>query len=125
MTRCSCRGGGLRRHGRRPARRLPLNWRLTLQKPVTTDDGAGGEMMAWRDHATVYAALIPLCARDVLFAGMESGEVLWEVRLRWRDDVQAGDRFLRRDGALLLVQAVFDPDGRRRFLICRCLERPQ
>ncbi len=124
MSQCSCRGSFRRRH-RKPVRRPFPNRRLTLQKPVKSDDGAGGETITWQDQAVIYAVLFPLCASETLLADMESGTVLWEAHLRWRNDVHAGDRFVRDDGGVLQVQAVFDPDGRRRLLICRCLERPQ
>ena len=124
MARCSCRGGRLRRMRRSAASRTMLRWRLILQKPVKDDDEAGGETVSWQDHAVLFAALVPVCGNAETFADAESSYLVWEVRLRWRQDIQAGDRLVRSDGGILTIQTVHDPDGRRRFLICRCLERP-
>ena len=95
--------------------------RLTLQAAVDTASLDGGATRVFADVADVWAAIEPI-AGDAAFAADRAEDVaMVRVTLRWRADVLEGQRFV--DGArMLVIRSKSDPDGRRRFLVCRCQE---
>lgn len=95
--------------------------RLTLERPVETADGGGGVVTAWEEVARLPAAVTALGAEEAVVAGRRDGFASLRVVIRHRDGVVGGMRF--RDGAdVLRVVATYDPDGRRRSLVCLCEE---
>ena len=97
--------------------------RLTLQEPLAVDDGAGGQARAWRELAALWAAIRPRSGGEGAWCDAPAGHLSSEVVIRWRPDVRPGMRFAA-EGRVFDIRAVFDPDGRRRRLVCHCLERP-
>ena len=101
-----------------------LRRRLRLQRPVGTDDGSGGETTSWQDVATLWAAVTPLSGHFSRRADEPAGELFLRVELRHRPGLSPGMRFLTEDGTPLFIEAVHDPDGTRRRLVCRCHVQP-
>lgn len=96
------------------ARRL----RVTLQAPAEVADAIGGTSRAWADVATLWARLEPMPhATERAEAQRAEGAVAHRLTLRWRGDVSGVNRFTLA-GKILGVTAVYDPDGRRRDLVC-------
>ena len=108
----------------RPSRIAPMNRRLTLQAPQETDDGAGGMTLAWRDVATLWAAIRPHAAAEGLWASQPAARLSSEITIRYRDDVWPEMRFVSASGRIFDIRAAFDPDGSRRRLVCLCGEEP-
>ena len=98
-------------------------YRLTLQQPLETADDIGGVSVTWSDVATLWAEVRPKTGREGLWADMPAGRLASLIVIRHRVGVRPDMRFT--DGARIFdIRAVFDPDGRRRFLHCLCVEQP-
>ncbi len=98
-----------------------LRQRVTLEAPVDTPDGAGGFARSYAPVAQVWARIAPTSAREDFVEQRAEQSISHLVTIRWRDDVASAMRFSFR-GRKLLIRSVFDPDERRRFLICQCEE---
>ncbi len=101
----------------------PMRARLVLQEPVETDDGSGGVFIAWRDVAPLWAEIRPGSGGEGLWADAPAGRMSQEIVIRWRPGVHPAMRLVGA-GRVHDIHAVFDPDGRRRRLVCLCLEQP-
>lgn len=67
-----------------------LRHRVTIQKPVETqDDESGAVDVVWHDVATVWAAIEPLSAREFIAAQAEDSRISARVTIRYRQDVTA------------------------------------
>jgi SPP1 family predicted phage head-tail adaptor len=98
-----------------------LRRRLILERPIETSDGGGGVVTAWEEVARLPAAVAALDAEEAIVAGRRDGFVTQRVVIRHRGDVVGGMRFI--DGAAVLrIVATYDPEGRRRSLVCLCEE---
>ena len=98
-----------------------LRHRLRLETPIDVSDGIGGFSRSYRTIGYLWARV------DAIAAGQQFSEQKFEqttsyqIDLRWRADVVTGMRFVFRE-RMLLIHAVRDPDGARRFLTCACEE---
>lgn len=98
-----------------------LRHRLVLEQPVFTSDGGGGTTRSWQVTATLWAAVTPMSLAGAADAEQPGGRIGYRVICRYRSDLRPGQRF--RDGQQHLdIYAVVDPDGRRRWVECRCRE---
>ncbi|MBU3887450.1 phage head closure protein [Methylosinus sp. KRF6] len=98
-----------------------LRLRMGLEAPVDTPDDSGAMTRSYVTIADVWTKLTPLSG-EARFVEERQEQVLeWLAQLRWRADV-ASEMRLVAGGRRLRVLAVYDPDGRRRFLWCRCEE---
>ena len=95
------------------ARRL----RVTLEQPVETPDGIGGTTRSFAPYAMLWARLEPLSASERSEAQAAHAAVSHRLTIRWRGDVTAAMRFVVA-GTIYPVKASFDPEGRRRNLVC-------
>lgn len=104
-----------------------LDKRVTLQKRVETDDGGGGQTIAWTDTVTVWAKIEPGRGREFLAAQQLRPELSHMVTMRYRPTVTAKHRlkYLSRGTMrLFLVHAVTDPLERHERLVLYCSEEP-
>lgn len=99
-----------------------LDRRLTLQSMSRTADGAGGASVAWSLVAEVWGAVTGVSGAERMDAEGLKGQVTHQVRIRHRDGVSPGMRFLFGTRELD-IRAVIEIGGRRRFLKCMCEER--
>lgn len=95
------------------ARRL----RATLQEPVDAPDGIGGTTRSFVPRITLWARLEPSRAQERGEAQAALAAVSHRLTIRWRGDVTVAMRFAA-GASLYRVIAVYDPDGRRRNLVC-------
>ncbi len=100
-----------------------MRTRTTLQAPVETDDGAGGVSIGWEDVAEVWAEVRPRRGGESLWADAPAGRLSSEIVMRWRNDVWPGMRIVAGERTFD-IRAAYDPDGRRRHVVCLCLEVP-
>lgn len=98
-----------------------LRHRVTLEAPVDAPDGAGGYTRSFTPSANLWARITPSGAREDFVEQRAEQAVSHVVTIRWRDDVTKDMRFVHR-GRRLRIQSAFDPDERRRFLVCQCEE---
>jgi SPP1 family predicted phage head-tail adaptor len=98
-----------------------LRRRMTLEAAVDTPDDSGSMTRIYAPLAQVWAKVTPLSGEAQFVAEREEQAVRYTALIRWREDVTSRMR-LSDDRLLLLIHSVCDPDGRRRFLLCRCEE---
>lgn len=99
-----------------------LNWRLTLQAPVDTPDGAGGSTRSYADVTTLWAKVEPVSARTDIVAAAAGATVTHRIVIRRGPDVTTRHRLL--EGARIYrVIAVRDEDSSRRFRLIHAEER--
>lgn len=96
--------------------------RLVIEAPTETPDGAGGALVSWVDAGSCWARVRPQSGREAADRDQLAGEVAFEVMLRWREDVGPKNRF-RVGSRVIEISSAVDPDGRRRVLVCRCIEK--
>jgi SPP1 family predicted phage head-tail adaptor len=98
-----------------------LRQRVTLEAPVDTPDDSGSMTRSYAPLAQIWAKLTPLSGEARFVAEREEQAITCVVLIRWRADVTSRMRLVAGARALL-IHSVYDPDGRRRFLLCRCEE---
>jgi SPP1 family predicted phage head-tail adaptor len=98
-----------------------LRHRVTIERPVGTPDGAGGETVTWETLAAAWAEVRPLTAAEKTVAGHAAAVLTHRVTLRQRDGIAGGMRIVHR-GRLLQIRAVRDPDEAGRWLVAECGE---
>ena len=65
-----------------------LTEQVTLRSQTPTDDGAGGQTVAWADYATVFARIRPLSGNERQAAQRTAAAGMFLVVIRNRDDVK-------------------------------------
>lgn len=98
-----------------------LRTRATLEQPVDTVDSAGALLRTWTPVADVWAKVTPRNGAESFAAGAQESAIAYDATIRWRADASSPMR-LRIGARALYIRAAFDPDGRKRFLVCRCEE---
>ena len=98
-----------------------LRTRAILEAPVDTVDDSGALVRVWQSVASVWASVSPKRGAELFVAGEQESVLTSEVVVRWRPEVASPMRF-RIGARALLIRTAFDPDGRRRFLVCTCEE---
>lgn len=91
--------------------------RLTLEGLAETATALGGASLGWQTVATLWGAVEMNTGRETGEAGQAIGERTGRVTLPFHEGIDARSRF-RLAGRVLEVTAAFDPDGRRRQLVC-------
>lgn len=98
-----------------------LRHRVALERPVDTPDGAGGASRVWTKVADLWTAITPVSVSERLAAEALEATATHRVRIRHRTDVTSDMRFVL-GSRVFRVEAVSDPDQRRRWLDCLCRE---
>lgn len=81
-----------------------LNKRITVQSPAGNRDAYGERTTTWTDVATVWAAVMPLSARELQAGGAIHGELTHKVQVRYSAALAAADASWRiMFGARILV----------------------
>jgi SPP1 family predicted phage head-tail adaptor len=96
-----------------------LRHRVSLQAATEMTVAGGGADVVWQTVADLWASVATVSGRERTQADGLRGDTLFDVTIRHRPGVDTAHRFIH-DGAVLDVRSVMDPDGRRRWLVCRC-----
>ena len=99
-----------------------LNRRLLLESPAITPDGAGGVVHGYQTLTTLWAALIPVSARDEFVADSVGTTATHRVIIRMGPDVTTRHR-LRTGSRIFTILTIRDQDGEGRFLEIDVTER--
>lgn len=99
-----------------------LNRRLVLEEPVDTPDGAGGVTRVYQTVATLWAALVPVGASNVVFADGSGVTVTHRIIIRSGLELTARHRF-RLGARIFQIVALRGQDGEGRFLDIAAEER--
>ncbi|GLK69902.1 head-tail adaptor protein [Ancylobacter dichloromethanicus] len=97
-----------------------LRHRLVQETPVTTPDGLGGASVSFIAVDALWGA-VETRGTPAEIADRPGALLAHTVTVRAPATVQPGDR-LRCGARRFLVEAVSDPDGRGRYLVCDCRE---
>lgn len=81
-----------------------LTERVRIEKPVTTNDGFGGQNVVWSELATVFAAVqsFNTYARERGLGEQNVSVAGYRVRIRVRDDVDASMRVVWKNRVLAI-----------------------
>ena len=84
-----------------------LRHRVTLKKPIKTDDGQGGYSIDWngRDVKIWAEMLVPSFRQQVINGGLQSVEQV-QARIRKGSGAAIGDRIVWADGNTFDVMAI-------------------
>ena len=91
--------------------------RLSLEAPVGTPDGLGGQTQVFETVGAFWAQMEWLAGSEAWRQGRPEQLGTYRVTLRWRGDLDAGKR-LRHGDRIFDIRSVADPDGSRRQLLC-------
>lgn len=99
-----------------------LRHRLIIERSVRTPDGGGGVSENWVQLAEVWAAIEPLSGVERVEAARLTGRHMYEIRMRYRSDVEPAMRFALGD-RLFHILSLEDVGARGRWLRALCEER--
>ncbi len=97
-----------------------LRHRVTLQKPVETQNAYGEPELRWQTvSSNIWASISPLRGREYLTAQQMTSEITAKVCMRYRMDVTAKMKIMK--GAdEYLIEDIINPDERNRELELMC-----
>lgn len=78
-------------------------------------------MRVWTPLADIWAMIAPQRGSETFGADAQESVIAHQVTIRWRPDASSPMRF-RLGSRALYIRAAFDPDARKRFLVCTCEE---
>lgn len=93
-----------------------LRHRVEIQRRAEALDEYGQDTEAWLPVATVWAAVESLRGRELETTATRLAEASHKIRIRYRTGVHPTMRVVGQDGRVFDIQAVLDPDDRRREL---------
>ncbi|GGV13600.1 head-tail adaptor protein [Streptomyces spectabilis] len=100
-----------------------LNGRVEVWRPVTADDGGGGQDTTWVLQATLRARLAQPSARERQAADQAEADLTHIVYLTPGADVRRGDELRTTAAVVLEVTAVFEPSAPGTYLRADCTAR--
>lgn len=95
--------------------------RVSLEAPQETANALGGAAIQYQPLVTLWARLEARGGAEKLRGGRLEGTSDTRITLRWRGGVDTRHR-LRLGSRIFAIRAAFDPDGRKRDLVCLCEE---
>ena len=72
----------------------PLRHRITVQKPVETQDAFGEVDVTWATHVESWASVDPISSRESFQASRDHAEMTHRVRMRYRPGITHKMRIL-------------------------------
>ncbi|MGF6607056.1 SPP1 family predicted phage head-tail adaptor [Paraburkholderia sp. WSM4175] len=98
----------------------PLIHRVRIEAPVVGMDNSNAPAVkAWREVATVYAAIESLSGREWLASSEFRSDVTTRIRIRWREDIDASMRVLHHATIYRIDAVLPQHQGRSEvFLLC-------
>ncbi len=102
-----------------------LRHRVTIQKPVETQDtDSGAVIVSWQDVATVWSEIAPLSAREFIAAQAEDSKINTRITIRYRNDVTAKMRLYHssKDMYYNIEGVLSDKDSGLEYLTLPCSE---
>ncbi len=96
-----------------------LRRRARLENPVETPDTAGGTLAEWTLLSEHWVALVPVSGQEVYEGARETPTITHRILLRCPRALRPrpDQRFVI-GPRIFAIRAVFDRDGRGRFLTC-------
>ena len=101
-----------------------LRHRITIQNPTKQRNQVGETVLAWKDLATVWAAVEPVSGKEFFAAKQVIAEVTHKIRTRYRPGISPQSRVLF-NGRTFEVNSVINRDERNRELEIMATEQPE
>ena len=98
-----------------------LNKRITLQLSTRVVDGMGGFTVTWSDHATVWAAIWPTSAKEMVAANAVTMQITHRIRIRYRSSVRASWR-VKFGNRYFAIVSILNPSEKNEWLDIMCRE---
>lgn len=98
-----------------------LRHRITFQYQTKVADGMGGFATTWTDAATVWAALWPTSANEVIAANATSMVVSHRIRIRYRSVLKASWR-IKFGNRYFSIVGIINPNEKGELLDLMCKE---
>lgn len=95
--------------------------RMVLEAPVETVNALGGATIAFQPITTLWAQLEARGGTERDRGGRLEGTTDSRITIRWRGGIDARMRFTF-GARVFAIRSSFDPDGRKRDLVCVCEE---
>lgn len=99
-----------------------LRHRITIEREVRSDDGAGGASVTWQPVADVFAAIWTRSSDENFVHDRIAGRATHDIWIRFRADI-APDMQVRWGERVFDVRGVIDVEDRGRWLKCPAEER--
>jgi SPP1 family predicted phage head-tail adaptor len=96
-----------------------MKYRVTIQQPVLTPDGAGGFSESWQNFVTapvVYAAITPLATGEQMKYGQIEATTTHHIVIRYRTDIAPGMILIDEDAVVYNVISVTAQNGAKAYL---------
>lgn len=116
--------GGGKAYGKPDALSRRLRQVLTLQRENASQDAYGESVPSWTDVDTAVRGEVRISGgSEFAQAGQQIATITADITIRFRSDVTLTPqhRFVWQSRNFNVV-ATFDPDGFRKYLVCRCVE---
>lgn len=97
-----------------------LRHQITIQRPVETQDAAGGVVTSWVDVASPRAEVVGLAGREYFAAQGVHSEITTKIRIRYRAGLSATMRALHGATVYEIAAPPLDPTGKRDELHLLC-----
>ena len=98
-----------------------LNKRITLQYQTKVSDNMGGFVVAWTDAATVFAAIWPTSAAELVAANATSMVISHRIRIRYRSVVKPSWR-VKFGNRYFTIISILNPSEKNQMLDLMCKE---
>lgn len=98
-----------------------MRQRITLQGSAKAADDGGGAALVWSDIAGLWARVTPVSGSETEQAMRLAAIQRYVVRMRFRPDVNSGQRFVFK-GRVLNIRSVRNLDERSQWIECVCEE---
>jgi SPP1 family predicted phage head-tail adaptor len=92
-----------------------LRHRITIRRSAEVKNARGGLEDSWTDVATVWAEVKGLDGRESVMERVLQGVSVYQVTIRWRDDLRTSDQLAGAvfGGRDVNITSLVDPDGKR------------
>lgn len=100
----------------------PMRHRVEIQERITSRGSYGEVVPEWATVATVWGEVLPLSGRELYQAQAVRPDVTHRVTVRYREGLSPRNRLFI-DGDIYEIFAVLNPDGRKRYHTCDCIQR--
>ncbi|SDF69755.1 phage head-tail adaptor, putative, SPP1 family [Onishia taeanensis] len=94
-----------------------LRHRVTIERPMRTQDPTTGEMVSgWSAVATVWASIDPLSAREFIAAQAGQSEISARIIIRHREGLDASMRVVQGTRIYNIQGVLADPKSGRHYI---------
>lgn len=104
----------------KPMRSGRLRHRVTIQRPVVTQNEYGEGTIQWEDEDDIWCSVEAIAGRELLNNDRVQSEITHRVNIRFRSTLTS-DRRLVHNGQVLEIERIGDPTGRMAMqeLLCK------